>query len=45
MVQQRSGLLKPAFFLLRDRAINAIVLLVRGTQTIKVWCDGMAEDI
>lgn len=36
VVQQRSGLLKPSYFLLRDRAINAIVLLIRGTQTVKV---------
>lgn len=36
MVQQRSGLLKPSYFLLRDRAINAVVLLIRGTQTVKV---------
>eukprot|EP00208_Stichococcus_sp_RCC1054_P008688 CAMPEP_0206152198 /NCGR_PEP_ID=MMETSP1473-20131121/39206_1 /ASSEMBLY_ACC=CAM_ASM_001109 /TAXON_ID=1461547 /ORGANISM="Stichococcus sp, Strain RCC1054" /LENGTH=723 /DNA_ID=CAMNT_0053549757 /DNA_START=675 /DNA_END=2843 /DNA_ORIENTATION=+ len=35
VVQQRSGLLKPSYFLLRDRAINAIVLLIRGTQTVK----------
>ena len=36
MVQQRSGLLKPSYFLLHDCAINSIVLLIRGTQTIKV---------
>jgi hypothetical protein len=36
VVQQRSGLLKPSYFLLHDRAINSIVLLIRGTQTVKV---------
>lgn len=36
VVQQRSGLLKPSYFLLRDQAISAIVLLIRGTQTVKV---------
>ena len=36
VVQQRSGLLKPSYFLLHDRAISSIVLLIRGTQTIKV---------
>jgi len=36
VVSQRSGLLKPSYFLLRDQAIGAIVLLIRGTQTVKV---------
>jgi hypothetical protein len=43
VVQQRSGLLKPSYFLLHDRAINSIVLLIRGTQTIKVPSKQVAD--
>lgn len=43
VVQQRSWLLKPSYFLLRDRSIGCLVLLIRGTQTIKDMFTSMAS--
>lgn len=36
IARPRSGVLKPSYFLLVDRRMRSVVLLVRGTQSIKV---------
>jgi len=38
ITRARSGVLKPSYFLLIDRRMESIVLLVRGTQSVKVRC-------
>lgn len=38
ITRARSGVLKPSYFLLIDRRMKSVVLLVRGTQSVKVRC-------
>lgn len=38
IARPRSGVLKPSYFLLVDRRMRSVVLLVRGTQSVKVRC-------
>ena len=36
IARPRSGVLKPSYFLLYDHRMSSVVLLVRGTQSVKV---------
>ncbi len=36
IARPRSGVLKPSYFLLYDHRMRSVVLLVRGTQSVKV---------
>ena len=36
IARPRSGVLKPSYFLLFDHRMKSVVLLVRGTQSVKV---------
>lgn len=36
IARPRSGVLKPSYFLLYDHRMKSVVLLVRGTQSVKV---------
>ena len=43
ITRPRSGVLKPSYFLLIDRRMRAVVLLVRGTQSVKVRMLSLSE--